>query len=265
MSETLNLPAEQLATLDSREVAEMTNQAHKELLRTIRKYSSILTSAKLRALDFFIPSDYEDAKHEVRPCYLITKKGCEMIGAKLRGDRGTVFVAQYVSRFNSAPASAASLQQALPSYDVPKTYAEALRLAADTAERNEHLRIDNEVKTQKIAEYEPKISYLDRILNSYEALTVTQIAADYGMSAVELNTILRAERIQHKVNGQWILFRVHMHKGWTKSKTHRFYHSSGEVGVAVSTRWTQKGRLAIHQILEARGISALMDQETLNL
>ncbi|MFD1317005.1 phage antirepressor KilAC domain-containing protein [Loigolactobacillus zhaoyuanensis] len=262
MNSTMNLPTNQVVTLDSREVAQMTNQAHKELLRTIRKYTSILTSAKLRSLDFFIPSDYEDSKHEVRPCYLITKKGCEMIGAKLRGDRGTVFVAQYVSKFNSVPVPA---EMADAQFPVPKTYAEALRLAADTAERNERLRIDNEVKTQKIAEYEPKISYLDRILNSHDALTVSQVAADYGMSAIELNQVLRDEHIQRKVNGQWLLYRAHMHKGWTKSKTHRYFHTNGDQGVAVSTRWTQKGRLAIHQILEARGIYALMDQEALNV
>ncbi|MEK3974712.1 Rha family transcriptional regulator [Psychrobacillus sp. FSL K6-1267] len=89
----------QLVT-DSREVAEMTGKEHKELMRSIRQYSSVLTSANLRSSEFFIPHYYKDAKKEQRPCFLLTKKGCDMVANKMTGERGILFTAEYVTRFD---------------------------------------------------------------------------------------------------------------------------------------------------------------------
>lgn len=89
----------QLVT-DSREVAEMTGKEHKELMRSIRQYSSILTSANLRSSEFFVAHYYEDAKKEQRPCFLLTKKGCDMVANKMTGEKGILFTAAYVSKFD---------------------------------------------------------------------------------------------------------------------------------------------------------------------
>lgn len=87
--------------IDSRDVARMIGKRHRDLMRDIRRYiSEMATSAKLRALDFFIESTYEDAKGETRECYLLTKKGCEFVANKLTGRKGTIFTATYVSLFN---------------------------------------------------------------------------------------------------------------------------------------------------------------------
>lgn len=86
--------------IESRMVAEMIEMQHKELLRKIKGYDEILTSAKLRSLDFFIPNTYIDSKGEERPCYLLKKQGCEMVANKLTGEKGVIFTAQYVEAFN---------------------------------------------------------------------------------------------------------------------------------------------------------------------
>ena len=86
-------------TLDSREVAELIGKAHKELLRDIRKYVSVLTSANLRSSDYFIPNEYLDAKKEPRPCYLLSKIGCDLVANKLQGTKGIEFTAIYVKKF----------------------------------------------------------------------------------------------------------------------------------------------------------------------
>lgn len=144
---------------------------------------------------------------------------------------------------------------------IPKDFASALRAYADEVEKNEKLMIENEIQRQTIEDYQPKVTYYDTILQSKEAITVSQIAADYGMSAKALNKILYEEGIQHRVGGQWILYRKHMGKGYTKSITHRFEHYDGTPGSKVLTKWTQKGRVEIHRILESRGIKAIMDLE----
>lgn len=85
--------------IDSREVAEMVGKEHKNLLRDIKGYVDILTSSSLSSLDFFIPSTYQDAKGETRPCYLLTRKGCDMVANKMTGEKGVLFTAAYVTKF----------------------------------------------------------------------------------------------------------------------------------------------------------------------
>ncbi|QPW49590.1 DNA-binding protein [Bacillus thuringiensis] len=119
----------------------------------------------------------------------------------------------------------------------------------------------NLMLTQQIAENASKITYLDQILQSQDTVTVSQVAADYGLSAVKLNKILNDEKIQYKVNKQWLLYSKYQNKGYTKSKTVDVTHSDGSRSVKMNTRWTQKGRVFIHDILTKRGIIPEMDRE----
>lgn len=88
--------------VDSREVAEMTGKNHKELLRDIRNYVEILENSIERNFalnDFFIESNYKDSIGRTLPCYLLTKKGCDMVANKMTGEKGVLFTASYVTAF----------------------------------------------------------------------------------------------------------------------------------------------------------------------
>lgn len=113
---------------------------------------------------------------------------------------------------------------------------------------------------QRVAEYEPQIGYLDKILQSKGTMTITQIAKDYGMSGQALNQILHEEKVQYKQNKQWLLYRQYHDKGYTKSETIDIRRSNGDPDVTLNTRWTQKGRLFIHEILKRRDIVPVMDR-----
>ena len=141
------------------------------------------------------------------------------------------------------------------------TYAEALRQLADSIEKNEQLQIENTQQRQLIGEMKPKVEYVDTILQSTDTLTVSQIAKDYGMSAQELNKILSNEKVQYCQRGQWLLYSKYQDKGYTKSNTVTYKHKDGSIGSKLSTKWTQKGRLFINDILKRNGIVALMDKE----
>lgn len=119
----------------------------------------------------------------------------------------------------------------------------------------------NLMLTQQIAENASKITYLDQILQSKDTVTVSQVAADYGLSAMKLNKILKEEKVQYKVNNQWLLYAKHQNKGYTKSKTVDVIHTDGSRSVKMNTRWTQKGRLFIHELLTKHGIIPEMDRE----
>lgn len=86
--------------LNSREVAEMIGKRHDHLLRDIRNYIEFLGQAKIGESDFFIESSYVNSQNKTQPCYKLTKMGCEMVGNKLTGEKGTIFTAKYVKRFN---------------------------------------------------------------------------------------------------------------------------------------------------------------------
>lgn len=87
-------------TLDSREVAEMVGKRHTDLMRDVRRYVDQLDERNIASVDFFQESVYEDSKGENRPCYNVTKKGCEFIAHKLTGVKGTEFTAKYINRFH---------------------------------------------------------------------------------------------------------------------------------------------------------------------
>lgn len=87
-------------TITSMEVANMVDKEHKELLRDIRRYSEQLAGSKIALGDFFTESIYKDANNQERPCYSVTKKGCEFIAHKLTGVKGTEFTAKYINRFH---------------------------------------------------------------------------------------------------------------------------------------------------------------------
>lgn len=145
-----------------------------------------------------------------------------------------------------------------------KVMARALRIADKKITELETDRLalekENERQRQEIADFQPMRQYLDTILSSTSTLATTQIAADYGLSAKQLNRILHEEGIQRNVNGQWILYRKHMGKGYTKSATLCIQHTHRESENKLHTYWTQKGRVMIHNILTQRGILALMDR-----
>lgn len=119
--------------VDSREVAEWTDRNHKDLLRDIRNYIEILeksTERKIAPSDFFIPYVYQDSTGRTLPCYLLTKKGCDMVANKMTGEKGVLFTAAYVTAFERMREKITSENAVLP-----RDYPSALRALADAEEK----------------------------------------------------------------------------------------------------------------------------------
>lgn len=143
----------------------------------------------------------------------------------------------------------------------PQNYIEALRALADAEEEKQ--KLSNEVVglNHTIGIMQPKIEYLDTILNSTDTLNITQIAKDYGLSGQKLNNVLHSESVQYKTGGQWVLYQQHASKGYTKTHTYTYQKPNGETGTKIQMKWTQKGRLLIHDLLTKLGYVAEMDKE----
>ncbi|AGK97646.1 phage regulatory protein/antirepressor Ant [Clostridium pasteurianum] len=93
-------------TIDSREVAEMMGVTHDQILRKLdgakdrRGIIEILTDNQMVASEYFIEYTYIDNSGKENKCYLFTKMGCEFIANKFTGEKGILFTAKYVQRFN---------------------------------------------------------------------------------------------------------------------------------------------------------------------
>jgi len=145
-------------------------------------------------------------------------------------------------------------EQSQPVFAVPTTLKEALLLAVKQQE-------EIEKRDYLISELKPKADYMDRILKSKSLVTVNQIAKDYGMSAQALNKKLHELGVQYKQSDQWLLYQKHCNKGYTHSETFQIEDVVGFEKVVMRTKWTQKGRLFLYDLLKANGILPEIEQE----
>lgn len=240
---------------DSRDVADMVDKRHSDLLRSIDGYVDILLNAKLRSADFFVESSYEDTTGRTLPCYHLTKKGCDMVANKLTGKKGVVFTAMYVTKFEEMEKQLFNLNQ--PSYTIDDPIQRAERWIIEQKEKQQ-LKLQNAQKEQIINELQPKATYYDLVLQNKSLLSVSKIAKDYGMSARTFNKLLHELGVQFRQGDCWLLYQRYADKGYTQSKTHTIDSEKSKM----HTYWTQKGRLFIYELLKSRkGILPIMERE----
>lgn len=143
--------------------------------------------------------------------------------------------------------------------------AKALLVAQKTIERKSErikkLELDNQVKTQQIAELQPKATYYDLVLQCKDLLSATVIAKDYGMSAKAFNKLLHEEKIQFKQSDVWFIYQKYANKGYTQTKTQNYNKPDGTQGAKSHMYWTQKGRLFLYDFLKTKGIVPTIERE----
>lgn len=151
-------------------------------------------------------------------------------------------------------------QQSKDSYMIDNPIERAKRWIEEQKEK-EQLQLEGKMKDQVIKELKPKADYTDMILKNKGLVTITQIAKDYGMSGKEMNKILHERGIQYKQSGQWLLYKQHQGKGYTHSETIDITRSDGMTDVKMTTKWTQKGRLFLYDLLKVNNILPDIEKE----
>ena len=231
--------------VSSRTVAEELERQHQHVKRDLDK---ILMSPNVDAL--ILESDYKDTRGRKQSEYLLTKDGFILYMFNIQGHND--FKMAYINKFNEMEKQITVKED---SYMIDDPVERAKRWIEEQEERKQ-LETDNAVKEQIIGELQPKADYVDKILESTGTMTITQIAADYGLTAQKLNKLLKEAKLQRQVGKQWVLYANHMNKGYTKSHTINITRTDGSPDTMPQTRWTQKGRLKIHDVLTELGYEA---------
>lgn len=134
---------------------------------------------------------------------------------------------------------------------------EVNRLEETVTEQNQQIEKQNE----QIAELSPKAEYCDKVLQTSELVTITDIAKDFGKSAVWLNKKLHEKKVQFKQGGIWHLYQGYAEKGYAVTRTTIVEDRNGKEHSMTHTYWTQKGRKFIFDLLAEENIFPVTMQQ----
>lgn len=250
--------------MTSLQIAEITGKPHNDVMKAIRKMEPAwerVQEGKFSLMQEEVETN--NGGHKMRPYYSLNKEECLYIATKFNDEAR----AKLIKRWKELE------EQSKPS--VPQNYLEALESLVKAEKEKQQLALENKQKDEtintiskanvelgnKITEMLPKVSYYDRILQSNATMTITQIAQDYGMSAIAMNKELESMRIQHKERGQWILYAQFLKGGYVHSRAVDIIRRDGRHDVKYNTEWTTKGRLFLYEALKGKGILPLIEQE----
>lgn len=239
---------ELIPVVDSREIATMLCKRHSDILGSIKGYIQYLENGKVRSQNFFIPSTYKtEGNNKTYDCYLLTRKGCDMVANKMTGEKGVLFTAEYVTKFEE-------MEKELHHNSIkalPQTYIEALKALVVSEE--EKLALSNKVEEQGelLTIQAPKVEYHDRVLETGNGMNISIIAKELGMSAKSLNKFLKDKGVQYKSTSQWLLYSKYQDMGLVVNDT-IVYQGSYMEKTSHHTKWTEKGRKFIHDLVKQK-------------
>ncbi|HIH2888713.1 TPA: phage regulatory protein/antirepressor Ant, partial [Clostridioides difficile] len=168
-------------------IADMLEIRHWEVLRKLegtektKGIIDILNDNNFVVVDYFIKSTYLDSKNESRPCYNVTKLGCDFLANKFTGEKGIIFTARYVRRFNEMERVLKEQQPKLPT-----TYKEALQQLLVEVEEKEQLQLENQEKDKVIQLQQPKVLFADAVSASNNSILVGELAKLIKQNGVDI-------------------------------------------------------------------------------
>ncbi|EQF15709.1 phage antirepressor KilAC domain protein [Clostridioides difficile CD144] len=174
-------------TITTLEIADMLEIRHWEVLRKLegtektKGIIDILNDNNFVVVDYFIKSTYLDSKNESRPCYNVTKLGCDFLANKFTGEKGIIFTARYVRRFNEMERVLKEQQPKLPT-----TYKEALQQLLVEVEEKEQLQLENQEKDKVIQLQQPKVLFADAVSASNNSILVGELAKLIKQNGVDI-------------------------------------------------------------------------------
>lgn len=221
------------AVTSSLQVAETFGKNHRDVLRVIDDLKDVRNFAQM-----FSETNLPDAYGRNRRGYYMNRDGFTLLAMGFTGSKALQFKLQYIDAFNE-------MEQQVK-FQIPATLPEALRLAADQAE--------------KISVLQPKADYTDKMLANPGLETTSVIAKNYGYSTREFNKLLHGLGIQYKQGKTWLLYAKYQNLGYTHVEPYGYTNSDGIEMVRNTMKWTQKGQEFLYSFLKSKGILPRIEQ-----
>jgi len=230
---------------DSREVTEMVGKRHSDLLESINGYVIHLTNGNFRSSDFFVRDTYVDQKGEARPYYLLTRRGCDMVANKMTGEKGVLFTAAYVTKFEEMERQLITKHD---SYMIEDPIERAQRWIEEQKERK--------LLADTLEEQKPKVIHADAVSASKHDILIRELAKILRQNGIDIG-----ERRLF----QWLCDHEYLEKhrnfptqkamdmGLFRVQETAVTHASGFISVSFTPKVTPKGQqYFINKFLENR-------------
>ena len=230
----------------------MFGKRHDNVVRDIKRQIEY-AGEEYAALNFEEGS-YKDKNNQDRKKYNLTEEAFTLVVFSYNTREAVQAKIKFIEEFKRMRKQIEFMNQ--PSYMIDDPIERAKKWIEEQKEKQK-LQTNNLVLTQQVKELQPKASYYDMILQNKSLLSVTKIAKDYGMSGMAMNKKLHELGVQYKQRDIWLLYAKYQDKGYTQTTTHVIDAEK----VKVSTKWTQKGRLFIYELLKKEGILPIIEQE----
>lgn len=154
-------------TMTSLQIAEVTGKLHKDVLEAIRNMESAWVKVNGRKFPLV---EYKDAKGEMRPMYQLNKTECLYVATKFKDEARARLVIRWEELERERMAGG---------FQIPQNFSEALRLAAEQAERVE-------VQQRQIEAMKPKALFADAVATSDRSCLVAELAKILQQNGVNI-------------------------------------------------------------------------------
>lgn len=150
-------------------VADKFGKNHKHVLDAIRELIS--SAEKSAVLKMFVPSTYIASNNKENPMFIMNRDGFTLLAMGFTGEKALQFKLEYINAFNK-------MEEAIKNggFNVPKSFREALLLAAEQQEVIENQQKQIEEKNAKIEADKPKVLFSEAVSASNKSILVRELA-----------------------------------------------------------------------------------------
>lgn len=248
MSELVKVENNQVVA-SSRVVAENFGKQHKHVLDAVKNLMAENSATK----NYFYETTYTSRGKEY-PIYLMNKKGFMLLVMGFNGSKAIEMKMAFLDKFEQMENELRNLKMQLnvPSYQIENPIERAKAWIVEE-EKRQKLQLEVEESKELLTEQAPKVQAFDVITaNTDKLYTITQIAANYGMSGIKLNALLHKLGVQYKVSGTWKLYAKYEGNGYTVTPT----GLSDDGHTFKIMKWTNKGEHFLYNLLKEHGYTS---------